>query len=98
MTGPARRWAALAALSCVAFVSPAHAQASAATGPSLAVPQTPKAPVIDGKLERTMCRQVGDAALLVGVFVTPGDTKRASDMKPIRPLLDALAKAAEAAQ
>lgn len=44
-------FAALCGLSCAAFVSPAHAQASATSGPTIAVTHTPKAPVIDGKLD-----------------------------------------------
>ncbi|MCC6620422.1 MAG: hypothetical protein IT385_04160 [Deltaproteobacteria bacterium] len=52
--------------------------------------------VIDGKLERTMCHLAGKDAIVVGAFVTPDKGPKAQDMKPIGPLLDAIAAGAAA--
>jgi hypothetical protein len=51
--------AALALLFSTSFSPPALAQASAATGPTLAIPKTPKAPRIDGKLDEPEWQQAG---------------------------------------
>jgi len=51
--------------------------------------------VVNGQSERTACRVIGGAALIVGVFVTP-EPKGALDAKPLAPLFDAIKAAAEA--
>jgi hypothetical protein len=49
---------------------------------------------VNGALERSACRDVGDSALVVGLFTTPDKGRGAGDFGPLAPLLGALSTAA----
>jgi hypothetical protein len=53
--------------------------------------------VVDGQLERVVCRCIGGSAVLVGLFNLPDRGRGAGDFAALAPMLAAIAKAAEAA-
>jgi hypothetical protein len=54
--------------------------------------------LVNSESERTVCRQVGSDAVVVGVFATPNKLPAATDFSPLGPLLEAIAVAAWAPQ
>ncbi|NLH76024.1 MAG: hypothetical protein GX465_03190 [Acidobacteria bacterium] len=52
--------------------------------------------VVDGKWERVVGRSVGGSAILVGLFNVPDQGRGAGDFAKLAPMLEAIAKAAEA--
>ena len=52
--------------------------------------------VVDGHLERVVCRCIGGSAVLVGLFNLPDRGRGAGDFATLAPMLAAIAKAAEA--
>jgi hypothetical protein len=52
--------------------------------------------LVNGSAERTVCRQAGTDALVVGVFAVPDKGPSATDFAPLGPLLNAISAAAGA--
>lgn len=68
-------------------VPPSNVPAGWTAGPTL---------VVDGALERVVGRTVGGGAIVVGLFNVPDQGRGAGDFARLAPMLEAIAKAAEA--